>query len=155
MNGTIQIRRAQPIDAEALAALTLASKNHWNYGTPQIAIWRDELSISSDYIRQNAVYKLQLDVDLVGFYAYEHLKTGAVKLNFLFVAPRYIGHGYGGLLLNDFLKRVKGTVATKILLDADPHAQAFYAKYGFKVIGQLPSSIPGRTLPIMQLEPEE
>jgi len=43
--------------------------------------------------------------------------------------------------------------ASELELDADPHAEGFYAAMGFVTQGQAPSgSIPGRTLPHMRLK---
>jgi len=39
-------------------------------------------------------------------------------------------------------------------LDADPHAEGFYQKFGFVTVEQRPSTIAGRYLPIMQLDLE-
>jgi len=38
-----------------------------------------------------------------------------------------------------------------IELDSEPKAEKFYAKFGFKFIGQLESSIKNRFLPVMEL----
>lgn len=67
-----------------------------------------------------------------------------------FIHPNYIGKGYGKVMMEDFMARVKGK-ANKITLDADPNAALFYRKLGFKVVGKLATSIPGRFLPVMEL----
>ena len=53
--------------------------------------------------------------------------------------------------MDDFLKRVKIIGFEKVILDSEPKAVAFYEKLGFKTIGQLPTSIKDRFLPIMEL----
>jgi hypothetical protein len=35
-------------------------------------------------------------------------------------------------------------------LDVDPHAEQFYFRNGFKVVGQLPTSIERRFLPVLE-----
>ncbi len=148
----MSIEKAQPTDAEALTALTMRSKAHWGYTPEQLLSWREELTITPAYINQNEVFKLIKDYEIIGFYTHQPLDATRIKLNFLFVEPAYIGHGYGSRLLNDFLRRVGKSKFTKVLLDADPNAEAFYEKHGFKVVGKLQSAIKDRYLPIMEKE---
>lgn len=148
----MNISPAKITDANTLAELTIRSKNHWDYGHAQIEQWRDELTITPDYIDKNSVFKLVKEEQILGFYAFAPESTEEVKLNFLFVEPEAIGKGYGKRLLTHFLNSLKGTNYKRVVLDADPHAEAFYASQGFTVIGKLKSSIAGRFLPIMQLE---
>lgn len=148
----MKIETATRKDAEALTVLTIESKSYWGYGHQQIEAWRDELTITPAYIDENFVYKLVNKETLIGFYAYNSENEETLKLNFLFIAPEYIGKGYGKLLLNDFLARIQKNKYKRILLDADPNAQKFYEHLGFKVIGKLKSSIKDRFLPIMEMK---
>ncbi len=148
----MNIEKAKPTDAKEITQLTMRSKAHWGYTPEQIAAWREELTITPTYIEQNEVFKLTDASKLIGFYTHKPINGHILKLNFLFVEPAYIGRGYGGVLLTDFLCRIKTSPYHKVMLDADPNAQAFYKKYGFKVVGKLQSSIKDRFLPIMEKE---
>lgn len=75
-----------------------------------------------------------------------------MKLNFLFIEPKYIGKGYGKILMLDLISRIKSNKFESITLDADPNAGRFYKNFGFNVIGKLETSIKDRYLPIMELE---
>nr|WP_255610480.1 GNAT family N-acetyltransferase [Robertkochia sp. 3YJGBD-33] len=88
---------------------------------------------------------------LVGYYTYCTTDTG-IKLENFFIDPRCINQGYGKEMLTHFLQRISESSASKIYLEADPHAESFYHKFGFKTVGSVPSSIPGRSLPIMELK---
>ncbi len=147
----MKIVKARPKDATAITELCMRSKAFWNYTSEQIESWREDLTITEEYIIQNGVYKL-LDYELMGFYAFEKTDEPLIKLNFLFVDPSQIGKGYGKILLEHFLERAKESGYQAVTLDADPNAEAFYRKQGFQVVGQLPSSIKNRFLPIMRLE---
>ncbi len=147
-----KIEKAHRTDAEKITDLTIRSKNYWNYGDKQIMEWKDELTITPKYIDHNQVYKLTMNNELVGFYAFQPENEKIIKLNFLFIEPKCIGKGYGKILMNDFLKRIEKTDYEKITLDADPNAEKFYEKAGFKVVGKLKSSIKNRFLPIMEME---
>lgn len=142
------ITPAIPEDHFALTKLTKASKAHWGFEPDVLEKWSDELTISSAYIKESFVFKLMLQDHLIGYYSYFEESPTTVKLDNLFIHPDFIRKGFGSILMDDFLKRVS-TKYSKIILDAEPNAETFYANYGFKTIGQLPSKIEGRFLPIM------
>ncbi len=148
----MKIIKANITDADTLTALTLRSKLYWGYSDNQIESWKDDLTISSDYVSNNQVYKLVADDKLVGFYAFLPETNTKVVLNFLFVAPEFIGKGFGKILMNDFLERIKKLHYKKVTLVADPNAEAFYKSAGFNVTEKLESSIEGRFLPVMEKE---
>lgn len=147
----MKIEQALRTDAKDLTELTIRSKAHWNYGDKQIEEWRAELTISENYINDNNIYKLVIDKLLIGFYAYQAESNTDIKLNYLFVEPKYIGKRYGKLLMLDFLRRIENSEFKRVVLDADPNAEKFYSKFGFVVIGKLKSTIKDRFLPIMAL----
>lgn len=149
---TMKIKKAHRTDADKLTDLTIRSKDYWKYGARQIEEWREELTVHPEYIDDHQAYKLIVVDKIVGFYAFHPESEKSVKLSFLFVDPKYIGKGYGKLLMNDFLKRIEGTDYEEVTLDADPNAEKFYEQFGFKVVGKLASSIKDRFLPIMELK---
>ncbi|MGB3780482.1 MAG: GNAT family N-acetyltransferase [Tunicatimonas sp.] len=144
------ITPAHPSDHALLTQLTLDSKAHWKYGTAQIEAWRAELTITAEQIATGNVYCLQLDEHIAGYYSYRTLADKTVELSNLFVAPAHIGKGAGRTLLHDFLERATIEGFRRVTLNADPNAEGFYVRHGFAVVGQHPSSIPGRFLPIME-----
>ena len=139
-------------DAQALTDLTFRSKAYWGYSVDQMELWRDDLLIAPDYIIENHVFTLRASDQLVGYYSYFPIVDQVVKLDNLFVEPGHINQGFGRLLLFDFIARMQKQGVHKIKLDADPHATAFYQKYGFDIIGQKQSTIPGRFLPEMEID---
>ena len=144
------IEKAHATDAKAITELTLRSKAYWNYGETQIEAWKEELTIHPSYIQDNHVFKLEDQGQLIGFYAYLFLEKSRVKLTFLFIDPPFIGKGYGNVLIQDFFERIMPDKVERVVLDADPNAEQFYQRHGFKVIGKLASSIKDRYLPIME-----
>ena len=150
----MKIEKAIRTDAEDLTELTIRSKSHWNYSTQQIKNWRNDLTISETYITEKKVYKLiDNENKIIGYYSYFKMDDNQmVKLENLFIEPKFIKCGFGKMLMTDFLERIKKTKTEKIILDADPNAEKFYEQIGFKVIGKLETSIKGRFLPIMELK---
>lgn len=148
----IKIIEAEKADAIELTELCFRSKSHWDYGDKQMEDWRDELKISEKYIEENEVIKLLINNQLYGFYAYTPETKTDLKLNFFFMEPKYIGKGFGELLIKDFLKRIKESTYERVLVDSDPNSEGFYWKMGFRVIGKLESSVKDRFLPIMEIQ---
>ncbi|CAM1360416.1 GNAT family N-acetyltransferase [Tenacibaculum xiamenense] len=148
----MKVEKANENDSELLTQLTIRSKDHWNYGAKQISEWKEDLKVSSEYIRNNHVYKLVETNKILGFYAFEIINKEKIKLNFLFIEPEFIGKGYGKKLLTHFLLRIKQDGFKKAYLDADPNAEVFYKRNGFKSVGKIESSIKNRFLPIMEIE---
>lgn len=144
------IQEARPSDHQELSILTKTSKAYWGYSPEQMEKWDDDLTISEAYIAENEVWKLDLDDQIIGYYSYWEESPQLIKLDNLFLLPSHIGQGYGHFLLTDCMNRIKAAGYTSLRLDADPHAETFYAHYGFQVVGQLPTSIKDRFLPIMQ-----
>ena len=148
----MKIEKANRTDASELTELTIRSKDYWNYGEKQIQEWRGDLTIKPNYIDENQVFKLIISNKLIGFYAFQPENEKLVKLNFLFVEPEFIGKGYGKLIMDDFLARIKKMDYEKATLDSDPNAVEFYRRIGFRIVGKLKTKVKDRFLPIMEME---
>lgn len=149
----MKIEKANSDDHKILTEITKKSKAFWGYSEEQMVQWNDVLTITKEYIQTNFAYKLIKENQVIGYYSYFNAETYIVKLDNLFVLPEYIGKGYGNYLMDDFLNRIKeNRDIKKVLLDADPNAEKFYQRFGFKTIGQLETSIKNRFLPIMELK---
>lgn len=148
----MEIIEANSDDNLVLTEITKKSKAYWGYSNDQMEEWSDLLTIKEEYIKNNEVYKLLIKNSTVAYYSYFSINENTVKLDNLFVSPENIGKGYGKLLMNDFILKVKQNEKTKVILDADPNAQKFYENFGFIKTGQIETSIKDRFLPIMELQ---
>ena len=148
----MDILPALPSDHLALTHITKCAKAYWGYSNEQMLAWDKELTIPPTYIKTHNVFKLLLNNAIIGYYAYEHRDIKIAHLENLFILPKFMGQGYGQLLLEDCINRVKTAGYSKLNLDSDPPAKGFYVKLGFSIVGHLPSSIEGRFLPIMEKE---
>lgn len=133
-----------------LTEISLISKKYWNYSDEWMEIWKDDLTITENFITNNYVYHLENDAnEIVGFYAFVKFDN-YIELDSLFVSPEYIGKGFGNLLMTDFLSKVREIDFNYKKLKAEPFAEIFYKKYGFETVElQLSSKIENRYLPIM------
>ncbi len=147
----MKILSAQLSDFIRLTEITFQSKSYWGYSAEQMEKWKEDLTISQDYIREKEVFVLKKDKEIIGYYSFYHVKPSTIKLDNLFLAPEFIGKGLGKLLMKDFLEHCKLLSVNTITLDSEPFATDFYLKQGFQIVNQQESSVPGRFLPVMEL----
>ena len=149
---TIVLRPARPEEADEISALALRSKGHWGYSRAFLEACREELTVTPEQCAQGRVTVAVRGSRIMGF----HSVVGAPpegELSAIFVDLPWIGTGLGGRLLRDALDAAARAGFRRVVLDADPGAEGFYARHGAVRVGQVPSgSIPGRVLPRMVFE---
>ena len=145
------IRRAFPEEATTLTQIALDAKRHWGYPEHWIKHWESDLTISSDFIRDNHVYVADEDGEIRGFYALCVCGDKA-ELEHLWVTPACIGTGIGKELFLDAMERAAAVDVHNVELTADPNAAGFYERMGAVQIGEAESVIDGqiRKLPRMR-----
>ena len=146
------IRKAIPGDLPVLNQISIESKRYWGYPNEWMERWRSDLSIRRSDIKKHAVYVLELDEAPIGFCSIAE-NENAYEVLHLWVLPAHIGKGYGKLLLNESITNCIGK-EKKVLVEADPNAEAFYKSQGFVSIGQVESYPEGRFLPVMEKKVE-
>lgn len=149
MADPISIRDGRESDAETLSALVLRSKAHWGYDEEFMARVTNELRVTEEMAARSRVAYGE-DLEVLGMCLIKG--DGPVaELDMLFVDPSAMGAGVGARLLDDAKRQAYAAGIATLELDADPNAEAFYAKHGAVVIGQTPGSGPGRFLPRMSI----
>jgi len=143
------IQAADPSDATDISKLTKVSKAFWGYSDEQMSEWDEVLTISQEYIEENIVFKLIVDLDLVAYYSMIHVDEKHIKLDNLFVHPEHMKNGLGSLLLGEAISLAQELGYQVMILDADPNSKSFYDLHGFVEVDQKESSIEGRYLPVM------
>ena len=147
----MKIEKAQIADSAILTDITYKGKAFWGYSPEQLEKWKNELTISPEYIEKHEAYKLLIGEEIVGYYSFLKMDDGTIKLDDIFLLPEYIGKGYGKILMLDCIEKSKLLFAKRIILDAEPNAEGFYQHFGFETYNRLESSIKGRLLPQMEL----
>lgn len=149
---TVLIRRPRATEAREISALALRSKGYWGYDQAFLDDCRAELTYSAEDCDSGDLFVAESDEGLIGMGAVRGSATVG-ELSALFVDPTGIGHGVGGALLRHAMELARSRGIQRLLLDADPHAEPFYAHHGARKIGEVASaSIPGRRLPRMELQ---
>lgn len=147
------LRPARQGDESVLSELALRSKGHWGYSPEFLEACRAELTVRPDQLPDVVV--AEVGGAIAGFRLLV-ADGSTAELDALFVDPPFIGAGIGGMLLAEVLATARARDIRLIGLDADPGAEAFYARYGARTTGVTPSgSIPGRELPRMEFDLRE
>ncbi len=149
-------------DAPTLTSLSFESKGHWGYPKEYFEIWKNELTITSEYVDKNDVFVWEEKDGIVGYYSITELKddvefAGIIIekgywLEHMFILPVFHGCGIGTCLFGYLQKRCEIRKIAELKILADPHSIGFYIKMGCKYQQEYPSSIPGRTTPLMSLD---
>ena len=148
------IRRALPEEADTLTQIALDAKRHWGYPEHWIKHWESDLTVSSDFIRNNQVYIAEHEGKIRGFYALT-VSGNKAELEHMWVTPASIGTGIGKELFLDAMDRAATLEVREIEISADPNAAGFYERMGASQIGETDASIDGqvRKLPRLRIEP--
>lgn len=138
---TWKIRRASSSDATQLSAIALAAKRHWGYPQACLDAWRDELTVTPGFIRNEAVFiALGSTGEIVGFYALCITGTSS-ELGHFWVRPEVMRCGVGRALFKHALAQARTAGCQVLHIDADPHAAGFYERMGAELVGAVPAQI--------------
>ena len=152
MGKRIEVRPARVEEAAALTELAMRAKASWGYDADFMAACRAELTFTPQMMTDRTVWLAEADGRLAGVIALR-LEGRAAELEGFFVEPDCQGQGVGAALMAVFLEACRAAGVERIGVDADPNAEAIYARFGFVTVGRSPSgSIPGRWLPRMALQ---
>jgi len=148
------IRRSLPEDAERLTTIALEAKRHWGYPEHWIKHWESDLTISSDFIRDNHVYVAEENGEIRGFYAL-CVADDKAELEHMWVTPSVIGTGVGKELFLDAMERAAKLEVGSVEISSDPNAAGFYKRMGATEIGETDSIVDGhlRKLPRLKIDP--
>ncbi len=152
MGAAPNLRPARPDEAPALSELALESKAHWDYSDEFIAACREELTLDPADVVAHRTTVAVVDDAVVGFFTI--VGTPPVgEIAMFFVAPEQIGTGVGTALLRRLRVDAISAGFMRLLIEADPNAIGFYERHGAAQVGDVASaSIPGRALPLLELE---
>lgn len=137
-------------DYEKLTDICVKSKQHWGYPDYLIDLWKDELTITPRYIRNNNILKIQNEHnEILGFGSIQNLNgNGICEISHLWVLPEYMEKNIGRLLLQQLEQRAGKDKTMKVV--ADPNAMSFYQNFGYHKVGEVKSKPDGRKLPLLK-----
>lgn len=144
----LTVRPARLDEAKELTQLMQRSKAYWGYDEAFMTLFRSELQVTAEAIREGIVYVLVRDGERLGYYRF--LKPeGKLLLEDLFIEPDTIGKGYGKMLFQHAVSVARELGFGEFTFDSDPNAEAFYLHLGAERVSQRESRIKGRFIPQM------
>ena len=149
----IEIRRANPEEADSLTEIAHAAKRHWNYPESWIQQWQKDLTITREFIATHEVFAATINGEIVGCCALV-MTDSLAEIEHMWIRPEQMGSGVGRALFEHARVRAVQRGANVLELSADPYAEGFYARMGAKRIGEIPAEMDGepRVLPRMRIE---
>lgn len=145
--GAIIFRKARTSDLPVLNMISYEAKSHWGYPKEWMEHWREDLTMKEADLQNEHVLLIEIDKEIGGFCSLNE-KEARAEVSHLWILPKYMGRGYGGLLLSKALSTLSGEKTISVV--ADPNAEPFYQKQGFRTIDQIESFPKGRFLPLME-----
>jgi GNAT superfamily N-acetyltransferase len=153
-----KIRIALPGEADILTEIAFTAKRTWKYPESYFEIWKDELTITKEYVSNNIVFVGESDNQVVGFYSIvvvpNDFMAGNVLvkkgfwLEHLFVKPSFQNKGIGRMFMEHALSYCEENWIDGLKIFVDPNATGFYEKMGATFIENTSSSIEGREIPV-------
>lgn len=149
----LQIRRATPDEAATLTEIAYAAKRHWGYPENWIEHWKDDLTITPEFISKHEVYVAVAEAEIVGCCAIV-LDDSLAELEHMWIKPEHIGTGVGRALFLHVTGRATVLGLPALEISSDPNAEGFYQRMGAKRIGDVRSEVEGkpRVLPRMTVD---
>lgn len=156
------IEKALSSDHLLLTEISFAAKRHWNYPAEYMDLWKDELTITSEYIKRTIVYSAKQLDRLIGFYSIVENPADCYSgeifiqkgfwLEHMFIHPEFHHLGIGRQMIRHMQKIAKNHEIDRLFIFVDPFARGFYDKVGADYRHMSKSSIPGRTIPVYELK---
>ena len=147
----IAIRSPRADDATRLTSIAHAANRHWRYPDELLRLWDADLSVTGAFIESHPVYCAVAASEVVGFYALSST-AASCELEHMWVEPTHIGTGVGTALFQHAVERVRALGGSALMIASDPNAEGFYRRVGARRIGVVPSTPPGRMLPLLVFE---
>jgi GNAT superfamily N-acetyltransferase len=149
--GAMRIRFAQEGELDELSELALRSKAVHGYSSEFLEACREELTVTPARLATETILVAEQSGRRLGFVAVA-VDGDSADLMDLFVEPDLRGSGVGSQLFEAAVETARISGASRLEIEADPHAEVWYLSRGAERIGEAPSgSIPDRVLPVLEL----
>lgn len=139
-------------DLAAVSELGIRSKSTWGYPKSTMAVFAKELTHGPELIENSfAAIVACVGSQITGYFTLVRCDDDTIELDFMFVSPEFIGQGIGTAMMLEVIRLAVSHDAERLTLTADPNAVGFYQRFGADIVGDHQSSIPNRTIPMMEI----
>src|SRR5262245_36701034 len=132
----LEIRRALSDESETLSMIAHTAKRHWGYPESWIEQWREQLTITPDFIRNNRVFAALSEGNVIGCCALVE-SIDKLELEHMWTLPEFIGKGVGRALFEHAVRSARSLSFKEFEITSDPNAEGFYKHMGAKRIGEV------------------
>jgi predicted N-acetyltransferase YhbS len=132
---SVQIRPAIPSDQAALEALQLRASLSNAGDVGALLANLDAVSLPLEQITDGQVLVAESDGSIAGFAALLRRTDGEMELDGLFVEPSRQRQGIGKALVELCAEVARRRGASILHVVGNPHAEAFYLRIGFALVG--------------------
>jgi len=146
----MQIRDARVDEVATLTRIARAAKAYWGYPEEWLELWSDDLRYTEATLCEHDV--LVADDGAILGVASLSVDAEVAEIEGLWVTPGAMGRGIGRRLLREVVRRARAVNAGVLKIVSDPQAEGFYLRMGAVRRGEVPSTPPGRTLPVLELD---
>lgn len=142
--------RPEAEDFNRLTDICIQNKKGWGYPDYLIDLWKNELTITPRYIRNNDIVKIQNENDeILGFGCVgTNGSEDVYEIKHLWILPEYHEKNVGKYLLEQLERRVDNKKTIKVV--SDPNFLGFYQKFGYHKVGETQSRPDGMKLPVLK-----
>lgn len=115
--------------SEDLSCLAYNSEAYWGFNDDYLKNFKTNYNVTKEFIKNNNVYHLANDNDIIGFFALQK-KRNYYELGFFYINVKFIKKGYGKKLWIHLLDKCKELCIPEFILIAGPEVVPFYIKMG-------------------------
>jgi ribosomal protein S18 acetylase RimI-like enzyme len=137
-----RIRPALASEADALSHLARQAKAYWGYAEEDLARWESALRTTPQQMASCPTFVAESAAGLLGFVQIDPGQT-PWELTQLWVHSARMRQGLGRALLTHALAVATQAGQTRLRVDADPHAEAFYRACGARRVGTVAAPLAG------------
>ncbi|MBS1196350.1 MAG: hypothetical protein H6R18_135 [Proteobacteria bacterium] len=107
--------------------------------------------LSEEQIASKKTHVLEADSTIQGFYTLVAQDETTLELEHLFIGAGKLRRGYGSLLFHHACQVAREAKFQVLVIQCDPNAAGFYEALGVQLTREIPSSIPGRSIPYFEV----
>lgn len=147
------LRPARVDEVAALEDLMREASLVWDDHREDLLAHPDAIEVPLADLRDGRVRAHEVDGVVTGFATVLPLPDGSAELDALFVRPDHMHHGIGARLVEDAARRARDNGAALLVVTANPRAETFYVRCGFRTVGEAPTRFGPAIRMYMELAP--
>jgi GNAT superfamily N-acetyltransferase len=134
-----RLRWAREDEVLVLEDLQREASLIWDEYRADLLAHPDAIEVPLADVREHRVRVHERGGAVTGYATVLPLPDGSAELDALFVRPALMRRGIGALLVGDAVQRARDAGADLLVVTANPRAETFYGRCGFRTVGEAPT----------------